>query len=106
MQAMERRCTALADQQGKLAAEKEKLFSEKQALTEVIAADLQTRVSHLVPPKDDLSISIGINLPVSIEEGQGFSCAGPESLQGGEHQNAGRFLREGLPAAKEGSRGL
>lgn len=34
-QAMERRYTALADQQGKLAAEKEKLSSEKHALMEV-----------------------------------------------------------------------
>ena len=34
-QAMERRYTALADQQGRLAAEKEKLSSEKQALIEV-----------------------------------------------------------------------
>ncbi len=37
MQAMERRYTALADQQGKMAAEKEKLSSEKQALIEVTA---------------------------------------------------------------------
>ncbi len=34
-QAMERRYTALADQQGQLAAEKEKLSSEKHALMEV-----------------------------------------------------------------------
>ena len=41
-QAMERRYTALADQQGKLAAEKEKLSSEKHALMEVWADSLHT----------------------------------------------------------------
>ncbi len=41
VQAMERRYTALAEQQGTLAAEKEKLLSEKQALMEVIAVHLQ-----------------------------------------------------------------
>ena len=35
MQAMERRYTALAEEQGQLAADKEKLSSEKQALMEV-----------------------------------------------------------------------
>ncbi len=34
-----------------------------------------------------------------------MSCAGPESLQGGEHQVASRSLREGFPAAEEGHRG-
>ena len=61
MQAMERRYTVLADQQGKLAAEKEKLSSEKQALIEVLAADLQTCVSLLVPPRT-IRVSVAISL--------------------------------------------
>ena len=62
-QAMERRYTALADQQGKLAAEKEKLSSEKHALMEVKADSLHTclRMMELESPASNLcEVSAGL----------------------------------------------
>ena len=86
MQAMERRYTALAEQQGTLAAEKEKLSSEKQALMEVIAVHLQA--CKLPGPNRRQKDSVH----VSSRRDKDLCCAGPESLQDREHQSAGRSV--------------
>lgn len=56
---MERRYTALAEQQGTLAAEKEKLSSEKQTLIEVIAAYAQACAPQKAPSRPYRALLVG-----------------------------------------------